>query len=121
METGENPTTTMSSRGRKVVAQDYRKLAGEQEGSALDTMDVRSQTSKRSKKSAKLTKSKTVKQVVNNEELDSHAGDFEGEGDDISLGSDASRMTKLQDEIEGAGLTLGECYNEMKVAQGLQV
>ena len=51
--------------------------------------------------------------------MDSRAGDFEDEDEDvISMGSDASRLMRLQADIEENEPTLIEKYNEQKGADG---
>ena len=57
--------------------------------------------------------------------MDSRAGDFDSlddqEDEILSMGSDASRLKRLEIELEKNSVTFAEKYNEMKVKEGTQV
>ena len=59
---------------------------------------------------------------VEEDEQDSRAGDFEEYEDDeqLSLGSDASKVAKLDGKIDKLAPTWTEQYNEYKCRQGYQ-
>ena len=63
---------------------------------------------------------KKQKNVIQQEgETDSRAGDFEDE-EVVSLGSDASRVERINEEIDKLAPTWTESYNEFKCRKGIQ-
>ena len=108
---------------------DYRKLTGMEETGMNKEMDAKSTKSGKSKKlgrsgvSRKTLKEsgkgdKEVAKVGCDSDEDSRRGDFDS--DDGSLGSDASKIKGLQQEIDSNQPTFMEKYNEYKVQQGHQ-
>ena len=132
---GAQASMAVSSKGRSIVQQDYRKLAGMED--EVDEIDKKSHTSRKSTKSQRSVRTNRIKKdkdkdkqndgniviICHSGDMDSRAGDFVVEDMDeevMSLGSDASRLHKLQQQIDDSGVTFAEKYNEYKVKQGHQ-
>ena len=122
---GEHSLLTVTSRGRTVQQQDYRKLAGMEDEVVSRKSEKSNKTVKSSTKSARGKNKKSKENVTCTSEVDSRAGDFDDEVNSeasvLSVGSDAGRLKKLEKELEVNNVTFGEKYNEYKVDQGLQV
>ena len=135
---------TTTSHGRRIKKIDFGALLRGEVGQEKMSMQQEKQDGKscKSTKSRKLVKStktnksgkditqksttknkgKNPKEVVDTsaqEDADSRTGDFEDE-DIISLGSDASRIGKIDREMEQLAPTWTEKYNEYKCKQGYQ-
>ena len=118
---GEDPKV-VSSKGRMLSRPDYKKLAGMEDDLVSRKSQKSHRTSKTNKtKSSQGRRSRKKSEVGERYEEDSRAGDFDDEDEVLSLGSDASRLKKLQKDLEMNSVTFGENYNEYKVQQGLQV
>ena len=128
--------TTKSLRGRNVLQVDYKKIA-DMDGAVGEEQDCKSVTSRKSRKSHKSTRSvkpdagkvRKKSETVEQSDLDSRAGDFDyeraledtGDHDEVlSMGSDAERFKKLQEQLEISKPSLGEKYSELKVQEGTQ-
>ena len=105
------------------------KVSEINEISEKSVKSMKSQKSKRNKKKEKeqcmkstQQRVKLIKQSVGktqDDDLDSRTGDFD-DIDTVSLGSDASKVDKINQEMEKLAPTWTEKYNEYKCQQGYQ-
>ena len=137
---------TMADKGMDKSDDEMEKICNDNK-STKSGKSVRStrSNSKNRKKATDLDKAKnngnkkaTVKEVIpkkarsnakkltdrEDDEVDSRVGDFdqeEVEEDVLSMGSDASKLARIEQEISELEPSMAEKYNEFKVKQGYQV
>ena len=124
----------VSSWGRLVRRNNFREMAGI--GKQIDVRNeeeqgyksIKSQrttwsqsTKNKTKSNGKWKKGKTSQNMAENaHEMDSRLKDFDDEDEVISLGSDASRIAKIDQEMEKLAPTWTKRYNEYKCKEGHQ-